>query len=189
MNITIFGNGNMGQALNKNFTVMGNTVHHIGRENGIELGEIIVLAVPYPAVDDIISRYQEQLHDKIVIDITNPLNFETFDELVVPADGSAAQEIQKKLPQSHIVKGFNTNFSATLESGKVANKEQTTVLLASDSQKAKDTITKALETSPLAVVDVGSLKRARELEAVGFLQMTLAASEKISWYAGFSLLK
>ena len=62
---------------------------------------------------------KEQLEGKVVIDITNPLNFETWDELVVPADGSAASEIQKKLPNSKVVKGFNTNFAATLDSGKV----------------------------------------------------------------------
>lgn len=189
MNITIFGNGNMGQAIGKNFTAAGNNVNHLGHENDAELSEIVILAVPYPAVDDIINRYQDQLSGKIVIDITNPLNFETFDELVVPADGSAAQEIQKKLPKSHVVKGFNTTFAATLDSGKVANAEQTTVLLASDSQEAKDTIVNLLEGSLLSVIDVGSLKRARELEAVGFLQLTLAAGEKINWNGGFALLK
>ena len=33
----------------------------------------------------------------------------------------------------------------------------------------------------------GSLKRARELESLGFLQLTLAASEKTSWTSGFAL--
>ncbi len=45
---------------------------------------------------------------------------------------------------------------------------QTTVLLASDSQEAKETIIKALENSGLSLLDAGSLKRARELEAIGF---------------------
>ena len=38
-------------------------------------------------------------------------------------------------------------------------------------------------------VDAGSLKRARELEAIGFLQLTLAAGEKIGWTAGFALVR
>ena len=33
----------------------------------------------------------------------------------------------------------------------------------------------------------GSLARARELEAIGFLQITLAAGEKISWTGGFGV--
>ncbi len=39
----------------------------------------------------------------------------------------------------------------------------------------------------LAAVDAGSLRRARELEALGFLQMTLAAADKISWTGGFAI--
>jgi predicted dinucleotide-binding enzyme len=40
----------------------------------------------------------------------------------------------------------------------------------------------------LNAVDAGSLQRARELESIGFLQITLAAAERISWTAGFSLV-
>lgn len=40
----------------------------------------------------------------------------------------------------------------------------------------------------LRAVDAGSLKRARELEAVGFLQLTLAVGEKIAWTGGFGLV-
>jgi 8-hydroxy-5-deazaflavin:NADPH oxidoreductase len=39
----------------------------------------------------------------------------------------------------------------------------------------------------LRAVDAGGLKRARELEALAFLQLTLAAGEKISWTGGFAL--
>ncbi len=38
-------------------------------------------------------------------------------------------------------------------------------------------------------MDAGALTRAHELEAIGFLQLTLAASEKIGWTGGFSLQK
>ncbi len=115
----------------------------------------------------------------MVVDITNPLNFETWDELVVPADSSAAQELQKLLPNSKVLKAFNTTFAATLQSGQVGGQQQTTVLVAGDDDDAKATFKEALKGSPLAVLDAGKLKRARELEATGFLQMTLAASEQI----------
>jgi predicted dinucleotide-binding enzyme len=47
-------------------------------------GDVVVLAVPYSAVAGVIAHRGEQLAGKIVVDITNPLNFETFDSLVVP---------------------------------------------------------------------------------------------------------
>lgn len=186
--ISIFGKGNMGKAIGGNFEDAGNEVAYIQSDTTLtELGEVVVLAVPYSAVAAIINQYQDELSGKIVIDITNPVNFDSFDDLVVPADSSAAAVIAKSLPNSRVVKGFNTTFAATLATKKVADAHQTTVLLASDSQEAKETLSKILDGSGLAVIDAGALKRARELEALGFLQISLAASEKISWAGGFGV--
>lgn len=79
------------------------------------------------------------------------------------------------------MKGFNTTFASTLATKRVASEHQTTVLLASDDSEVKQQVTDALDGSGLAVIDAGSLKRARELEALGFLQISLAAAEKISY--------
>jgi predicted dinucleotide-binding enzyme len=121
-----------------------------------------------------------------VVDITNPLNFETFDELVVPAGGSAAAEIQRALPGARVLKAFNTNFAATLASGRVGE-SATTVLVAGDDAEAKAALIAGVAAGGLRAIDAGSLKRAHELEAVGFLQLTLAADEKISWTGGFAV--
>ncbi len=112
------------------------------------------------------------------MDITNPVDFTTFDDLVVPADSSAAALIAEKLPDSSVVKGFNTTFASTLVTKKVANATQTTVLFAGDDVEAKKTLKNALDGSGLAVLDAGGLKRARELESIGFLQISLAGAEK-----------
>jgi predicted dinucleotide-binding enzyme len=45
-----------------------------------------------------------------------------------------------------------------------------------------------LTSGGLNAVDAGALTRARELEALGFLQLTLAANEKISWTGGFGVI-
>ncbi|MCT0078150.1 NADPH-dependent F420 reductase [Lactococcus lactis] len=188
--ISIFGKGKMGKAIGDKFSSSGNKVNYIlSNSSKTELGEIVVLAVPYVAIAGIIQEYSTDLQGKIIIDITNPVDFTTFDSLLVPSDTSAAALIAKQLPNSMIVKAFNTTFSDTLATKKVANEHQTTVLLASDSQEAKETIIKSLENSGLSLLDAGSLKRARELEAIGFLQITLAASEKISWDGGFGIFK
>ena len=65
----------------------------------------------------------------------------------------------------------------------------TTVLIAGDDADAKAALQQLVTAGGLEAVDAGSLKRAHELEAIGFLQLTLAASEKISWTAGFALVK
>ncbi|MTD42309.1 diguanylate cyclase [Erwinia sp. CPCC 100877] len=188
--ISIFGKGNMGQAIGGNFEDARNEVSYIQSDSAkTELGEIVVLAVPYAAIADIITKYSEELKGKIVIDITNPVNFDTFDDLVVPADSSATAIIAEKLPDSKVLKGFNTTFGSTLASKKVADEHQTTVLLAGNDEESKNLVIKTLDGSGLAFIDAGSLKRARELEALGFLQISLAASEKISWTGGFGIFK
>ena len=105
---------------------------------------------------------------------------------MVPADASAAAVIAD-LVAARVVKGFNVNFAASLSNKKVGD-NTTTVLLASDDHDAKEDIIKALDGSGVRVKDAGSLKRARELEAIGFLQIKLSASENISWNNGFALI-
>ena len=187
-NVTIIGTGNMGSAIAGVVEKGGNTVQLLGADdvNTAVSGEIVVLAVPYPALGEVLSQRGEQLAGKIVVDITNPLNFETFDSLTVPADSSATAELAAKLPSSKVLKAFNTNFAATLASGQVAGL-QTTVTIAGDDTDAKAALAEVVTAGGLRAVDAGALARARELEAIGFLQITLAAAEKITWAGGFTL--
>jgi len=190
-NFTIFGTGNMANAIAGVLTSGGSSVEHIAHEqvgSAPVTGDIVVLAVPYPAVDGIIEAYGEQLAGKTVVDITNPLNFETFDSLVVPVGSSATAEIQAKLPQSRVVKAFNTTFAATLASKQVGE-NVTTVLVAGDDNDAKAALVAAISAGGVNAIDAGSLARAHELEAIGFMQLTLAVAEKVSWSGGFAVVK
>lgn len=188
--ITIFGTGNMGQAIAGVLASGGADIQHIGSaDTDAQIqGEIVVLAVPYPALAVIADTYGAQLAGKTVVDITNPLDFSTFDALVVPAGSSAAAQLQERLPEAKVLKAFNTNFAATLASGTVGD-APTTVLVAGDETDAKTALIAIVEAGGLAAVDAGSLSRAHELEAIGFLQLTLAVGEKISWTGGFSLAR
>ena len=185
--ISIIGTGNMGQAIASVAAKGGHTVQLIGQGDASTdvSGDIVVLAVPYPALPAVISERGASLAGRIVVDITNPLDFETFDSLTVPANSSAAAEVAAALPESRVLKAFNTTFAGTLAAGTIGD-QSTTVLIAGDDADAKSTLAGILTSGGLNAVDAGSLKRARELEAVGFLQLTLAASEKISWTGGFA---
>ncbi|GED10701.1 NADPH-dependent F420 reductase [Cellulosimicrobium cellulans] len=195
--ITIIGAGNMGTAIAGLALAAGSEVQVLTREAtdldprvaagtvGDELkGDVVVLALPYGAVAEVVDLYADRLDGKVVVDITNPLDFTTFDALVVPDGSSAAAQVQQRVPGARVLKAFNTNFAATLASGQVGPLP-TTVLVAGDDADAKAALAGAV--SGVRVVDAGSLKRAHELEALGFLQLTLAAGEKTSWTTGFAL--
>ena len=188
--VTIFGSGNMGTAIAGVLTAGGAVVEHVGSADSDATisGDIVILAVPYPALGDIAAKYGPQLAGKVVVDITNPLNFETFDSLTVPADSSAAAELAAALPSSRVLKAFNTTFAATL-GAKAVGPNKTTVLIAGDDADAKAALAAAITAGGVDAVDAGALNRARELEAVGFLQLTLAVAGKIGWTGGFGIVR
>jgi predicted dinucleotide-binding enzyme len=186
--ISIIGTGNMGQAIAGIAAKGGHEVELLNTSHAAQAvtGDIVVLAVPYPSVAAVLSERADQLAGKVVVDITNPIDFATFDGLTVPADSSAAAEIAAALPTARVVKAFNTNFGGTLASGSIGS-QTTTVLVAGDDADAKALLGGIVAAAGLKTVDAGSLKRARELEALAFLQITLAAGEKISWTGGFAV--
>jgi predicted dinucleotide-binding enzyme len=188
-NFSIIGTGNMANAIGGVLADGGSDVSYVKREDvGIApLADVVILAVPYAAVDAIVSAYGDQLAGKTVVDITNPLNFETFDSLVVPAGSSAAAEIAATLASSTVLKAFNTTFAATLASKSVGG-VPTTVLVAGDDTDAKAALIAAIEAGGVKGLDAGSLARAHELEAIGFQQLVLAVGEKVSWTGGFGIV-
>lgn len=200
--VTIIGAGNMGSAIAAVAAAGGNTVQVLARDaekaaavnaqatagvvGDAITGDIVVLALPYGAVAPVLETYAGQLDGKVLVDLTNPLDFSTFDSLVVPVGSSSAAEIAAAVPGASVLKAFNTNFAATLATGAVGS-EKTTVLIAGDDADAKAALAAVVEGGDLKAVDAGSLQRAHELEALGFLQLTLAAGEKTSWTSGFAL--
>jgi NADPH-dependent F420 reductase len=135
-------------------------------------GEVVVLAVPYEAALDIAESRRDELTGRVVVDITNPVDWASFDRLVTPADSSAAEEIAKRLPGTPVVKAFNTTFAGTLLEGQVAG-QSLDVLVAGDDADAKSRVAELVESTGLRAIDAGPLRRARQLEQLGFLHMAL----------------
>jgi NADPH-dependent F420 reductase len=187
--VSIIGQGNMGQAIAGVASKGGHTVQLLGAgDSAIAVtGDIVILAVPYGAIDAVIAERGDSLAGKIVVDITNPVNFETFDSLTVPADSSATALIAERLPNARVLKAFNATFAGTLAAGTVGPLA-TTVLIAGDDADAKSILAGIITSGGLKAIDAGALSRARELEGIGFLQITLAAAEKVAWTGGFGVI-
>src|SRR6476661_10742890 len=136
MDITIIGTGNMARGIATRVLAGGNAVTLLGTSTekaqalASELAgdvaagqvgdaleaDVVVLAVWYQAVPDVLARYGDQLDGKVVVDITNPVDPETYAPLTVQA-GSVAQEIAAGAPGAKVVKAFNTTFAGTLVEG------------------------------------------------------------------------
>lgn len=186
---TIFGTGNMGSAIAGILSAGGVKVEHLNTSSvgATVKGDIVVLAVPYSALEGIVAQYGSQFAGKTVVDITNPVDFQTF-QLAVPSDSSSAADLARKLPESRVLKAFNTNFAGSLIS-KSVGANPTTVLIAGDDENAKAALVAAITAGGVDALDAGSLAAARELEAIGYLQLQLAISQKIDFTGGFTLTK
>src|SRR4051812_3277502 len=191
MDITIIGTGNMARGIATRAVEGGQNVTLLGTEKakadalaqevpgdlrtgqvGDPLtGEVVVLAVWYQAVPDVLARYGDELDGKVVIDITNPVDPETYAPLHVEA-GSVAQEIANTVPGAKVVKAFNTTFAGTLVEGQVAG-TPLDVFMASDDEAAKRAVEQLAADSGLRPIDVGPLALAHQLEGAGYLNMAI----------------
>ena len=193
MKVTIIGAGNMGRGIGTRLVAGGNEVQLVDRDPAeaqalaAELGDaasaaaqddafdgdVVVLALYYPGAKDAVQQYREQLAGKVVVDITNPVDLSTFDGLATPPGTSAAEEIAALVPEgTPVVKAFNTTFAGTLAAGEAAG-QQLDVLIAGDDEDAKRKVAGLAEAGGLRPIDVGPLRRAQQLEQLGFLHMSL----------------
>ncbi len=187
MKITIIGAGNMGRGIGTRAVAGRHDVEIVDRdpaearkladevgaraaEPDADFGEVVVLAVWYPNTLEAAEQYGDRLRDKVVVDISNPVDTSTFEGLATSPDESAAEELARALPESRVVKAFNTTFSPTLVAGEAAG-QQLDVFIAGDDDEAKRKVVELVESGGARPVDVGPLRRARQLEQAGLLHM------------------
>jgi len=191
MEITIIGTGNMARGIATRALAGGHTVTLVGTDvakaealagelsgdvraagPGDALhGGVVVLAIWYQVLDEVLGRYGDQLNGKVIVDIMNPVDPQTFQPLSVEA-GSSAQEIAQKAPGAKVVKAFNTTFAATLVEGQVDG-QPLDVFIASDDDGAKAAVRQLVEDGGLRAVDAGPIALAHNLEALGYLHMAI----------------
>lgn len=135
-------------------------------------GDIVILAVPYSAVLDVVKQYGEELAGKVLVDITNPVASDHM-SFVTPGDGFGAQEITNAAPaDAKVVKAFNTQFSHVLAAGPVPG-HPLDVFIAGDDEHAKARVSAFVESLGLRPMDTGPLALARTLEHVCLLSLGL----------------
>ena len=207
MKIAIIGAGNVGGALSKSFSRAGHAVIVADRDpeeagqlasevGGVGTGdlahaagqaEIVVLAVPFAASAEPVSRaIAGQVKGKIVIDATNPLKPD-MSGLATEGGASGAERIQQWLPGARVVKAFNTVF-ATLQAEPVVEGQPVDGFVAGDDDLARETVLRLEAEMGFRPIDVGALARARELEALAYLNIMLQVTKQGNWRSAWKLL-
>ncbi len=181
--VSIIGSGGMAAAIGGLAAKAGHTVELAGRNpstaqwlagqigaratigtfGAAPAGRIVVLAVPYSAVLDVVKQYGEKLAGKLLVDITNPIKSD-FTGFLTPEDSFGAQEIAKIAPaDAEVVKAFNTLPSQALAVGAVDG-HPLDVFVAGDAPQAKAQVCAFIESLGLRAMDAGPLTMARTLE-------------------------
>jgi len=188
--IGIIGKGNVGNALAKGLSRLGHEVRAVGKDKAAmreaaAWGEVVLLAVPFGALDEVARDAGEALAGKTVVDVTNAIDASM--NLAVGFTTSGAEELQKKLPKARVVKAFNTVFAQHMESGRLGDKPLT-AFVAADDAGAKKTVMELAQGIGFDAVDAGPLKNARLLEPLAFLNIQLGYALGLSTQIGFKLL-
>jgi NADPH-dependent F420 reductase len=124
--------------------------------------DIVLLAVPYEAEREVAEKIREVTTQKVVIDVSNPLN-EKYDRLITAPGTSAAEELQKALPYSKVVKAFNTIFATDFtQPGKEGKQIKT--FIAGDDEEAIQTAGELATAMGFKPIFCGNLSASRSIE-------------------------
>lgn len=148
--------------------------------------DIIILAVPFEAEKEVAARIKEVANQKIVISIANPLN-QSYDGLLTAPDTSAAEELQKLLPNSKVIKAFNTTFAADF-STPVIDGKQADAFIAGADEDALQIVSELVSTAGFRPIIAGDLRVSRTLENMQLLLIQLGMKYNYNWHAGWKIL-
>jgi 8-hydroxy-5-deazaflavin:NADPH oxidoreductase len=205
MRIAIVGAGNVGKALSAAAVAAGHdvAVSATTKENAEEAAaaagaraaannadavngaEIVVLALPHAAVDEVANELGPALAGKVVVDASTPLNT-TFTDLVTVGT-SSAEDLQRQLPDASVIKAFNTTF-ASRHGSPTEGDAPLDAFIAGDDADAKAKVGELASSLGYRVIDAGSLRMARSLEEMAFLNITLNATNGWAWQSGWKLV-
>jgi len=192
MKVGILGSGDVGQALGRGFARHGWDVMIGSREpaseklsawralaganartgtfaEAAEFGEVVVLALHGGGTEAALDLAgPHRFRGKLVLDATNPLDFSKGmpPGLLFGTTDSLGQRVQRKLPDAHVVKCFNTVSNPQMVDPNYAEGVPP-MLICGDDAAAKKHAEKILrELGWPSALDVGGIEAARWLEAL-----------------------
>ena len=189
--IGIIGDGNVGSALRRGLERSGYDVRAVGkdpvqvRETGT-WAEVVVLAVPYGAIDDAVAELGGSISGKTLVDVTNALTEDM--QLASGCTASGAEALQQKARGAKVVKAFNTQFAQRMDSG-VVEGQPVTVFVAGDDAAAKQQVLRMARDIGFDAVDAGPLQNARLLEPLGYFNIQLGYVLGLGTDIGLKLLR
>ena len=135
-------------------------------EEAVAFADVVLLIVPYAAVESIGKEYGKALAaKKLVIDVSNPIARRDGEEIVKWANeqGGAGLATQKLLPGVHLVRAFNAIGSGRLAEDGRKTGDKVGVPIAGDDPEALALATRLIKEIGFEPVRVGGLAMGKYL--------------------------
>jgi len=193
VNIGIIGSGKMGSGLGKLWASKGHNVFFsFSRDPGkleglaksnphsrsgtpadaVASSDVILFSVGYGMIKEALAA-TGPIKDKILVDCTNPVRPD-LSGLSVGLTTSAAEEIAKLVPESRVVKAFNTVFAEVYHSEtRLSGTRMPSMFYCGDDDDSKSVVSKLIRENGFEPIDSGPLKSARYLEPLAMLMIQL----------------
>ena len=158
-----------------------------GSNEAAAAADLVIVTVPYDGHADLLTSLAGQLAGKIVVDCVNPLGFDKHGPYALAvADGSAAQEAQRILPDSTVVAAFHHLSAVRLEDPEVQRFDEDVLVLGED----RDAVGTVIELAAAALpggrgVFAGRLRNAHQVEAL--TANLIAVNRRYKTHAGLRL--
>ena len=213
MKVGILGSGAVGQALGKGFADLGHEVKIGTRDPGQDkikawvgkagpktsagsyaeaaaFGELLVLATPWAGTENAIKLSKStNFIGKVVIDVTNPLDFSSGPppKLALGHTDSAGEQIQRWISEARVVKAFNIVGNADMVNPKFPGGPPDMFICGNDAG-AKTKLTEILTAFGWATIDLGGIEASRYIEPLAMVWITYGFRTN-QWTQAFKLLR
>lgn len=166
----------------------GRRYHGGSYESAAARADVTFLAIPYKHALETVGRLQLALDDRILVDITNPLN-DSFDGLTTREGISGAEEIDRRAGgRVRVVGALKNTFAGTFAEPNISGGPAPDVFIVGDDSEAKQIVGDLVRAIGFGAIDAGPLKVARTIERMTVLIIDLAQRYNWNWNAGFKIV-
>jgi len=212
MNIGIIGSGDVARSLGEGLVAAGHEVMIGTRDTkrkelkswhkknakhkslgsttqAASFAEVAILATAWHATEDVLAQIRPELAGKVVIDVTNPLQFNDDEapELTLGHSMSGGEIVQHSLPDSHIVKTLNIINHAHMVQPKYKSGTPTMFICGNNQSAKAHTVEMLADFGWKDIVDIGGIEKSRLLEPLCLLWIEYGVSRG-TWDHAFSVL-
>lgn len=207
MKVAVIGTGRVGGALGTGWVRSGHTVVFGSREpdssevkqllksadkvksasvqEAARTADIVVLAVPWKAVPEVLQLIASGVSGKVLVDCTNPAkDWPGMDH----SGGSGGEQVARWASGARVVKAFNTTGFENMQNPKF-ERESASMFYAGDDKESKKLVHQLISDLGFDPVDAGPLSQSHALEILASLWGGLAYGQQMGRGIAFRLLR